>query len=66
MKIQEIGVYHLKDLAERHLSLQTIGAGGQFLLSGIDKIRETYRTPEEFHQLVCQKELDRQSKRKKS
>lgn len=66
MKIQEIGVYHLKDLAERHLSLQTIGAGGQFLLSGIDKIRKTYRTPEEFHQLVCQKELDRQSRRKKS
>lgn len=64
MEIQEIGVYHLKDLEERHFSLQTIGAGGQFLLSGIDNIREVYRTPEEFYELVCQKEREKQSKRK--
>jgi hypothetical protein len=64
MEIQEIGVHHLKDLEERHFSLQTIGAGGQFLLSGIDNIREVYRTPKEFYRFVCQKEREKQSKRK--
>jgi hypothetical protein len=57
MQIQEVGVYHLKDLKENHLSLQTIGTGGQFLLSGIDRIKESYRTPQKFYDLVCQKEI---------
>jgi hypothetical protein len=65
MTIQDIDVYHLKDLADQHLSLQTVGAGGQFLLSGIDKIRDSYRTPDEFYQFVCRKELERQTKRKR-
>lgn len=56
MHIQAIGVYHLKDLQERHLSLQTIGAGGQFLLNGIDDIQTIYRTPEAFYELLCRKE----------
>ena len=58
MRIQEIGVFHLKDLQERHFSLQTIGTGGQFLLSGIDDIQEAYRTPEEFKEIVFQKEIE--------
>lgn len=57
MHIQEVGVYHLKDLQEHHFSLQTVGSGGQFLLSGIDNIQESYKTPREFYDIVCQKEV---------
>jgi hypothetical protein len=67
MSIQEVGVYHLKDLDEHHFSLQTIGSGGQFLLSGINNMREAYRTPEEFYNLIIQKErerLERQMKKR--
>lgn len=57
MQIQEVGVYHLKDLQERHFSLQTIGSGGQFLLSGIDNIQELYKTSHKFYDIICQKEV---------
>ena len=57
MYIQEVGVYHLKDLQEHHFSLQTVGSGGQFLLSGIDNIQESYKLPQEFHDIICKKEL---------
>ena len=57
MYIQEVGVYHLKDLQEHHFSLQTVGSGGQFLLSGIDNIQESYKLPHEFHDIICKKEL---------
>jgi len=66
MYIQEVGVYHLKDLHEHHFSLQTVGTGGQFLLSDIDNIQESYKTPQEFHDIICQKEigwLERKRKR---
>ncbi len=56
MQIQRIDVCHLKDLLQNHLSLQTIGAGGQFLLCSIDNIQTKYRTPQEFYNLICEKE----------
>ncbi len=65
MSIQEVGVYHLKDLDEHHFSLQTIGSGGQFLLSGINNMRESYRTPEEFYNLIIQKERERHERQMK-
>lgn len=65
MHIQDIGVYHLKDLAERHFSLQTVGAGGQFLLSGIGDIQTRYRTPTAFYNLIVQKEQARQLRAKR-
>lgn len=65
MHIQEVGVYHLKDLHEQHFSLQTVGSGGQFLLSGIDNIQESYKTPREFYDIVCQKEIAWLEKKRK-
>lgn len=56
MSIQEVGTYHLKDLEERHFSLQTIGSGGQFLLTNIDKIKDQYRTYADFLDIVYKKE----------
>lgn len=56
MHIQEVGLFHLKDLEEHHFSLQTIRAGGQFLLRGIDNIQDSYRTPQAFYAIVCRKE----------
>jgi hypothetical protein len=56
MSIQEVGAYHLKDLEERHFSLQTIGSGGQFLLTNIDKIKDQYRTYADFLDIVYKKE----------
>jgi len=46
----------LKDLEERHFSLQTIGSGGQFLLTNIDKIKDQYRTYADFLDIVYKKE----------
>jgi len=63
--IQDVRVYHLKDLDAKHLSLQTIGAGGQFLLRGIEDMKETYRTPQQFYGLVCRKESSWRKKRRR-
>ena len=57
MHIEEVGLYHLKDLEDRHFSLQTIGSGGQFLLTRINKIQETYRTFQDLYDMVCRKEI---------
>ena len=64
MQMQEIGIFHLKDLQERHFSLQTIGTGGQFLLSGIDNIQETHRSPEEFYEIISRKEIEWQERKR--
>lgn len=57
MTIESVGMYHLKDLEERHFSLQTIGSGGQFLLTNIDKIKDEYRGYEDFLDIVRRKEI---------
>ncbi|MBX3036035.1 MAG: hypothetical protein KF758_03895 [Anaerolineales bacterium] len=56
MSIEEMDLFHLKDLEDRHFSLQTIGSGGQFLLNGINNIQESYRTAKDFYKLIVQKE----------
>ncbi|MCI0521129.1 MAG: hypothetical protein L0Z70_12855 [Chloroflexi bacterium] len=65
MEIQEIGVYHLKDLHESHFSLQTVGAGGQFLLRDIGNIREAYKTAPEFYGFLCREEVAWLDKKKR-
>lgn len=65
MTIQRIDLCLLKDLEEKHLSLQTVGAGGQFLLSHIDHIQSVHRTPAEFYEIICQKENLWRSRRRK-
>jgi len=57
MTIESVGMYHLKDLEERHFSLQTIGSGGQFLLTNIHKIKDEYRTERDFLDIVYKKEI---------
>lgn len=56
MSIEEMDLFHLKDLEDRHFSLQTIGAGGQFLLNGINNVQESYRTAKDFYKMIVKKE----------
>lgn len=65
MSIEEMDLFHLKDLEDRHFSLQTIGSGGQFLLNGINKIQESYRTAKDFYKMIAQKELIWEKKKSK-
>lgn len=67
IRIEKIDLFHLKDLEDRHFSLQTIGSGGQFLLNGIGNIQESYRTAKDFYKMIVQKEsvwVKKKSKKK--
>jgi hypothetical protein len=64
MSIEGVDVCHLKDLEDKHFSLQTIGSGGQFLLANINNIKDKYRTYKDFLKLVYKKEFVWLEKRK--